>query len=400
MTLLIILSVPVGWAKPNLMGGAPIRTVEILKRWYKLGAKFVTLESPPFPSLVFKCDYTAYRINFPVKTGSILTAILGCLLWLVKAFCRLIRWKYAKRRFSVVVSSGNDLSNVLPAFMASKLFRVPLIIVFHDIFYKNSFAATFKNLRRKENLMNSLFLSLSAKLTITLVKRSSLVLCVSSIVKRILQECGVHMNRIKVTDNGVDIQLVNSVHPLSESYEAAFLGRVETYKGVPDLLKAWKVVAAKKKNAKLIIVGSGNYTEEAHLFVRKNGLKNNVFFAGFIPGELKYRILKSSKLFVYPSKGFEGWGMVVAEAMACGLPVVCYRHTVLEEIYGGSHCVTFVPPSIKELSKTILKLLGDAKLRHEYAKKCRSYARKFDWNEIAKLELQRIQKITDLSVHK
>jgi glycosyltransferase involved in cell wall biosynthesis len=132
---------------------------------------------------------------------------------------------------------------------------------------------------------------------------------------------------IVVIANGVDL----SAFPLSE-IEAlrrtgrdrviAFVSRIHPKKGLDILLDAWRDVAERRVDAKLIIAGPG---EARHIRDLRNRLESGsltrAYYVGTVAGREKLRLLATSAAVVLPSRS-ENYGMIVAEALACGTPVI------------------------------------------------------------------------------
>ena len=110
-------------------------------------------------------------------------------------------------------------------------------------------------------------------------------------------------------------------HPWFQDSETPIvigLGSLTIQKDFQSLIKAFSFLD-KNKRAKLLILGEGELRSELEAIVRELGLNESVMLAGFIHNPLPY--LRAARLFVLSSK-WEGFGLVVAEALACGTPVV------------------------------------------------------------------------------
>ena len=87
-----------------------------------------------------------------------------------------------------------------------------------------------------------------------------------------------------------------------------------------------------RKVSVMAVIGSDINFDDVVKRVKDKGLFENIKFMGFLNGIDKFTVMKSSKICIFPST-YESFGMVVAEAMACGLPVVAYDLPVYREIY-------------------------------------------------------------------
>lgn len=105
-----------------------------------------------------------------------------------------------------------------------------------------------------------------------------------------------------------------------------YVGGLVHRKGVDKLLKAWKVVAANSESQAmtLLIVGYGPQREELEQYCERNRL-NNVRFAGAIDYDELVPFYKLADVFIIPTLS-DNWSLVVPEAMACGLPILCSKY--------------------------------------------------------------------------
>lgn len=105
----------------------------------------------------------------------------------------------------------------------------------------------------------------------------------------------------------------------SEELKVITIGRIIPQKGQWHLIKAFKKVVRKYKNAKLIILGRGELKKDFENLIKKLDLENNVMLVDFQINPYKY--LANSNLFVSTSL-YEGMPNVILEAMACDLPII------------------------------------------------------------------------------
>ena len=112
------------------------------------------------------------------------------------------------------------------------------------------------------------------------------------------------------------------------------------------------------------------------------GLKHHVISLGYLPHEELRLIYNLARLLVFPSL-FEGLGIPVLEAMACGCPVACSGTTSLPEIV-GDHGFVFDPHSPQDIAEKVWAIWQDSSLREELRRKGLQRSKDFDWSDAAR----------------
>jgi len=108
---------------------------------------------------------------------------------------------------------------------------------------------------------------------------------------------------------------------------ALYAGRLSHEKGIDVLLKAWRDV----KEIPLYIVGQGPMQKEIETYINDHGM-TQVKMLGFLEGEDYLKVFARAKFLVVPSVCYENFPRVVAEAYACGVPVLANRHGTMQEV--------------------------------------------------------------------
>lgn len=108
---------------------------------------------------------------------------------------------------------------------------------------------------------------------------------------------------------------------------ALFVGRLSPEKGVRRLLRPWRQL----RGIPLKIVGDGPLMEEVRAFVEREGL-DDVEVLGRRPREEVFALMREARFLVFPSQCYETFGMTIAEAFACGVPVIASRLGAMAEI--------------------------------------------------------------------
>ncbi|MEO0093415.1 MAG: glycosyltransferase [candidate division WOR-3 bacterium] len=229
------------------------------------------------------------------------------------------------------------------------------------------------------------------------VKRSDTVIAVSENTKReIVRFCSVPQSKIFVALEGVspqyhkidsesELKKIRAKYNLPDRF-ILFVGTQEPGKNLPRLIEAFFV--AKKINSiphKLVIVGAYGWGKKLGktlpASIANTFLSNEVFFPGYIQEEDLPLIYNQSELFVFPSL-YEGFGLPVLEAMACGVPVICSNLSSLPEIAGDA-AILVNPYNTSEIADAIVKVLNDNTLQAEMIRKGFAQVKKFNWQQCA-----------------
>jgi glycosyltransferase involved in cell wall biosynthesis len=172
-----------------------------------------------------------------------------------------------------------------------------------------------------------------------------------------------------------------------------FVGRFHAQKGIHDLLRIWKLVTIQKPDARLAVIGFGDRSEMRRIKseLREMRIGPNIDLHGYIDGKEKVRVIKASRVAVIPSY-YESWGIVVAEALACRVPVVAYNLPAFKEVYGEK--ILYAPlGDVKRCSKQILRLLNNHALSKRVALEGAKFIKDFDWSESAEKTLSYIDSL-------
>jgi glycosyltransferase involved in cell wall biosynthesis len=222
------------------------------------------------------------------------------------------------------------------------------------------------------------------------LKKSDLIFCASNEIKNWLIRLGIDSSRLISIGSGISIDDIKSVGSQKKVYDACFMGDLIPRKGIIDLIYVWKNVTKEIPEAKLLVIGkawSEEYEQKIKYLVKRYALQNNISFTGFLAGKEKYKLMKQSKIFIFPSY-LESFGQVVCEALACELPIVAYNLPALREHYGD--LIMYVQKGdIKGMSRTVVDLLRnyDSQLT-TVMKLGMEKAEEYSWENIASRMLE------------
>jgi len=211
------------------------------------------------------------------------------------------------------------------------------------------------------------------------------IVAVSQGVKRdLMANFEIEGRRIEVIYNGLDIKRIKKLsleavnHNLFENRTLYIIGigRLTKLKGFQFLLKAFKLVREKHKG-KLLLLGEGEEFNNLESLCRALSIEKEVAFLGFQDNPYKY--LARSNIFVLSSL-WEGFGNVIIEAMACGIPVIATRcpYGPEEIITDGVNGLLVPVGDVNALAEAILRLLDDEPLRRRLGEAGRRRAEDFD----------------------
>ncbi|MEN3043872.1 MAG: glycosyltransferase family 4 protein [Candidatus Hydrothermales bacterium] len=215
-------------------------------------------------------------------------------------------------------------------------------------------------------------------------KRLNRVICVS---RKALREIKKHFpfGKYVIIPNGVDTKKFN---PEGERISkrgivVLYVGRFEPRKGPFIFLKASKIIRQKSyKEVEFWMVGTGPLLGMAKKYSEEKSL--NIKFFGYVEPEKLPVIYRSADIYVSPAIGGETFGIVLIEAMASGVAVICsdiegYNEVVKNEQNG----LLFKNKDEKELSEKIELLIDDKIKRERLKEKALIFSKNFDWSKIA-----------------
>lgn len=230
--------------------------------------------------------------------------------------------------------------------------------------------------------LSNLYYFLSQRLISFALKRQGALVLVSNYNDRdFLAKKGFGADRILVTYGACEVYFDEKIISEPKSYDAIYIGRFHEQKGFPDLLKAWRQVKEALGNAKLAVLGEDIAMEDIKSFIEKNGLKEYIDFIGFVGGIIKFDYIKSAKVCIFPSF-YESFGMVILEAMSCGVPVVAYDLPVYRRIYTRGLALAPVG-DIRKMADIVIDLLKNDAKREALAEEALAMSRHFSWDKTA-----------------
>jgi len=192
---------------------------------------------------------------------------------------------------------------------------------------------------------------------------------------------GVNFRFKKITIKKI-LQDVRNKYNLPERY-LLFVGNIEPKKNIERIVEALHQLKSEKEVInKLVIVGRKGW-KYSSLFklIEKLRMQANVILLGYVEEEDLPAIYSLAETLVYPSL-YEGFGLPVIEAMACGCPVVMSNRGALPEISNGL-CQQIDPLNTDQLCHAIRKLMGDKDYRNQQINDGIARSSRFSWDRAA-----------------
>ena len=159
-----------------------------------------------------------------------------------------------------------------------------------------------------------------------------------------------------------------------------FVGTIEPRKNLTTLLKAFHVSRFTFHVPTIVIAGKRGWLYEETI-AQARELGTAVQFIGGVPPEDLPALYSAARLFVLPSV-YEGFGLPVLEAMACGTPVVCSNASSLPEVAGDA-ALLVEPHDVDGLAAALQRALGDEALRRQMIARGLTQAARFSWAKAA-----------------
>lgn len=252
--------------------------------------------------------YTAVTPRLPLYVGerrSILQALafsLGCL-------------RLLGHRFDAIEADQMPCLPLFPLRLVATLKRVPLTVTWHEVWGDQYWR---QYLGRAG--------AVGAVLERWAMRLPDLVVAENDETRDRLVECGVAPEILRVLPNGVDLDQIAAAPAAAATFDLIYVGRLIEHKRVVDLLDAIGLLADAGTTLSCAVVGVGPERERLEHRAHELGISDRVTFFGTLEHRSAvYGLIKSSRALVLPSVR-EGFGLVVVEAFACGVPVITTDH--------------------------------------------------------------------------
>lgn len=274
-----------------------------------------------------------------------------------------------------------DLYHAL-AFVAPLVLPVPMVVTVYDLSFLH-YPQALTPARRT-------YLHLLTGLT---CRRARRVICIShSTARDVIESLGIPPEKVDVAPAGHDPTRFRPLPPddVATFRQAKglparfwlFVGTLEPRKNLPTLLHAYAALPARQRPPLLLGGGKGWAYDNIFAAIEQLGLADSVRWLGFLPADELPYWYNCAEVFVYPSV-FEGFGLPVLEAMACGTPVVVAEASSLPEVVGEAGlCVP--PHDVDAWANALHRVVDDADWRAQASQRGLAQASRYTWQETAR----------------
>ncbi|AKB33556.1 hypothetical protein MSSIH_2866 [Methanosarcina siciliae HI350] len=199
-------------------------------------------------------------------------------------------------------------------------------------------------------------------------------------------------SKIAVLPNGVDLKLISEIKPAGKGaseapggkiYDVIFAGRLIKEKNVDVLIKAVSLLKEDFPEICCCVVGDGPERKALEKLTRELGVRENVIFEGFQEYRALIGKIKASKVLVLPSSR-EGFGMVLIEAFACGVPVVTVKqkYNAAQGLVEDGVDGFVVRLEGREIAGGVGKILENENYYEKMAASAYKKAEKYEWEKV------------------
>jgi glycosyltransferase involved in cell wall biosynthesis len=358
-------------------GGVKVYTKKLLPLLFSYGAQheFVLIyQNPKLPG-----TYAQYKNVEEIAVG-----LPGTVTWDQLA----VPWVAWKKRLDLIFNPKFTVpfftkAKTMFVLHGSEWFVIPEHFLKHDQWYFNLFVPLY-------------------------CRRSDAFVAVSNAVKAdVVKHTGVDERKVFPIHNGFDpdvfqpvrdparLRAVRDKYRLPERF-ILWCGQIESRKNIARLLRAFASIKDDVPH-QLVLAGEQRWSTRAELQVMEDlQLRDRVYFPGWIQhGDLP-AVYSLADLFAFPSL-YEGFGIPLIEAMACGCPVVAADTCAAPEVLGGSGWLVD-PLSVESIAAGMKKVLFDSELRAAMVAKGIERAKAFSWEQCAKQVLAVFDTLEDSNV--
>lgn len=259
-------------------------------------------------------------------------------------------------------------------------------------FMKNNFEKDMRLYKHKELMKEhpDFWVKKDLASSVREIKESDAYFVPSKIVKKSISFCGGDSSKVEIVPYGVDVQKFSCKEDMNsgKKLRLIYVGQITYRKGIHHLLNV--ISRFTESQIELDLVGS--YDSKSDLYLKYCN-SDNIHFCGFITRDVLASKYKMADLFVFPTLG-EGYGLVVLESLACGVPVLCSNLAGGDDaIQEGVNGYVFNPFDEDELFKKLQFCIDKIEIIREMSSTARKTALNYTWENYYKNIIMAFERI-------
>jgi len=280
----------------------------------------------------YKNQFKVRRFNLTNKKVSTALKPFMYIKWFIKG----VKLGKAYTNTTVIHAHGAVLNGTL-AYLISKKLKVPFVVTEHTGPYSR--------------ILNSW---VKSKISRFVFNKAAKVLAVSEHQKQQILKLGIAPDKVEVSYNPVNTDVYKLT--TSSSKNIVFVSRLDKFKGGLRTLKAFHQLIEKQLDYTLTIIGEGEEFEAIQNYVSYHTLTDKVILKGTLTKAQIAEVFSNSSFMVFPSQ-HETFGLVVAEALSSGLPVVCTNQTAPQEFINDKNGILVQPDNKNEITLAMARMI-------------------------------------------
>ena len=298
--------------------------------------------------------------------------------WIPEMFKKL---KATAHEFDIIHAHGYHVSSSLASCYYAKKCKKPFILTAHDLIIPDDLPTDAKLFKKIYDKTFGRYL----------LKNSTRLIALTEDQIQQYAERGGDVSKIRIIPNGIELDKYRNAKTNPDIIAKygiddvdkvlLFVGRIDKYKGIQDVIEAMPVILSKHHNIKFIVVGGDyGYKSELKKLSEKLNVDKSVVFTGNISKEELIELYKRADIFVFPSK-MEGFGIVLLEAIASGTLCIAYSIPSVRKIIKDNENGVLVKNK-NELLDKILYYLDNVEEKKKIETNAFKYVENYDIKSI------------------
>jgi glycosyltransferase involved in cell wall biosynthesis len=356
-----------------------VTSIETFRKEYEARGHEVFLFAPNAPG-VPKNESNIFRfesMHFPQNPDYRMSSMTS----------KKLQWHMIREMKLDIIHTQDPFALGLYGVFIGKTYHIPLVHTYHTFYEKYVHYLP---------VPHAVSVALAKKMSKEFCKEHNLIIAPSTVFKTVLEGYGIR-RPIEVVPTGINEKAFSELLPKNEIYKTfdipnpknflMFAGRLGKEKNIDILLRTLKEVVKKFPETTLAIAGDGTERQNLEHYAQKIGVLKNVRFIGFIKPRVLYSLMHAARAFVFASVT-ETQGLVAAEAMMAGTPVIAVDEMGVRDVLSGGKGGIPVRLAEKDFEAAITKLFTNEALWKKKSAEAKNRAREFSSGAMAEKMLE------------